>query len=81
LNGIRGDFAGVSTALRDVHVGGIATRCGEQRRGLRRARTGNVDASTGARNGIDDDGYRGSRRSTFGGRNQTSSPGRRDVRP
>ena len=42
---------------------------------------GHFDTSPSARDGVDDDGYRGRRRSTFGGRNQTSSPGRRDVNP
>jgi hypothetical protein len=48
---------------------------------LRRTSAGDVDPAARARDRIDDDSYRGNRRSTFGGRNQTSSPGRRDVSP
>src|SRR5262245_38070391 len=74
-------FACVPGTLGDEHVRRIGTPSRQQLCSLTGTCPGHVDTSPSARDGVDDDGYRGRRRSTLGGRNQTSSPGRRDVNP
>ena len=63
------------------HIRRIGATRREKGSRLRRTSAGDVYPAARARDRIDDDSYRGNRRSTFGGRNQTSSPGRRDISP
>jgi hypothetical protein len=80
-NGRTRELTRVTAAFRDEHVGRIASSRRQEGARLRSARTRHLDAATRAGYGIDNDGYRDRRRSTLGGINHTSSPGRREVRP